>query len=275
MKKTILTVNVLFLCIFLIALPPASATTVGTELLLLADVSGSLDGTDFALQRDGYETAFRDASVIDAIEASANGIAVSLVYWSTDQSVAVDWTHVYDDVTSHAFADLIAGAARPFSGSTRMANAMNYGVDYLNSNAFDGDRIVVDVSGDGADTTDGDPEAGEYEEPGALAVRAARDNLLNDAGVDMINALFIEDRHYFGVGAGHNIDAIIYGELNVIAGTGSFVDIAQEDYVNFSDVIKDKIYRELIPTVPEPTTMLLFGTGLIGLAGIRRRKTKK
>ncbi len=272
MKKAIITINASFLCIFLIALSPAYATTVGTELLLLADVSGSLDSTDFALQRDGYEAAFRDIDVIDAIEASVNGIAVSLVYWSTDQSPAVGWTHITDAASSNAFADLIAGAVRPFSGGTRMANAMDYGVDYLNGNAFEGDKIVVDVSGDGADTTDGDPRYHEYEEPGAWAVRDARDNLLNNAGVDRINALFIDDRHYFGPDPGDNIDPILYGELNVIAGDGSFVDLVL-DYPDFAAAVRDKIYKEISP-VPEPATLILFGTGLIGLAGFRRKKVK-
>lgn len=30
-----------------------------------------------------------------------------------------------------------------------------------------------------------------------------------------------------------------------------------------------------IPPVPEPVVMLLFGTGLVGLAGLRSRKMKK
>jgi len=36
----------------------------------------------------------------------------------------------------------------------------------------------------------------------------------------------------------------------------------------------DHVAMKTADPVPEPTTMLLFGTGLIGLAGIRRKKKK-
>src|SRR5690242_18775257 len=50
---------------------PASAVPVNTELQLLVDVSGSVDTPEFALQRDGYVTAFQNAAV--QAELIANG----------------------------------------------------------------------------------------------------------------------------------------------------------------------------------------------------------
>ena len=59
----------------------AAPVAVDLELVLAADVSGSLDLADFELQRDGCVAAFQSAAVQNAIAAGALGkIAVSLVY---------------------------------------------------------------------------------------------------------------------------------------------------------------------------------------------------
>lgn len=81
--------------------------------MLLADVSGSLDAADFALQRDGYVAAFQDAAIQNIITNLAGGIAVTLMYWSSGQTTAVAWTHLTDAASTNAFATAIAGVARP------------------------------------------------------------------------------------------------------------------------------------------------------------------
>jgi hypothetical protein len=237
------------------------ATSVGTELILLADVSGSLDATDFNLQRDGYAAAFRDADVINAIMSETGGIAVTLVYWSDGQVQSVGWTQITDAVSSNAFADAIMAAVRPSSGGTRMANAMNYAAGLFN-NGYESTRQVVDVSGDGADSDNG------YMNANAPNVQAARDNLVAN-GADMINALWIDDRDFFGDDLEDIVKAVPYGQNNVIYGSGSFSWIVNS-YQDFEGAVKNKIYTE-IHGVPEPATMLLLGPGLIGLAALRRR----
>src|SRR5262245_41776056 len=93
--------------------PAARAVPVDLELVLAADASGSVDATDFALQRAGFEAAFRSAAVINAIQSGAIGsIAVPLIDFANDQAVAVGWTLSTDAATSNAFADAVAAAPR-------------------------------------------------------------------------------------------------------------------------------------------------------------------
>jgi hypothetical protein len=76
------------------AAPAWAATLVGTELVLSVDVSGSIDASEFTLQRQSYANAFRDSDVISLIAASPNGIAVTLQYWATITHSSLGWFHL-------------------------------------------------------------------------------------------------------------------------------------------------------------------------------------
>lgn len=261
--------RILIIALFLVlafSLPKsASAVPVDLELVLLADVSGSLDAADFALQRDGYEAAFRDASIISRIESGAIGsIAVTLVYWSSGQSQVVGWMEIDDAASANAFADAIAAALRPSSGSTGMTAALNYGAS-LFANNFEGTRSVIDVSGDGAETN-----VCSYNDPNCVPLQNARDNALA-SGIDAINALWIDDRDFFGDDPADIIDAVQYGIDNVIGGPSAFSSIVQ-DFSEFAPAVLSKIEREITTSVPEPSTLLLLGSGLFGLGLFSRRK---
>lgn len=251
-------------CLMLMA-AQANAVAVSTELFLLADVSGSLNNTDFTLQRDGYEAAFRDAGIIAQIE-SVGGIAVSLAYWSDTPSTAVGWTHITDAASSNAFADAIASAARSSSGSTGMARAIDFAVPLFGTNGFESDRQVIDISGDGADSVSG-----------AAAVAAARDAALA-GGVDTINAVWIEDeaqpsgRTFFCLDPVCNVNPLDYGNSFVIGGANAFQTVASS-FDGFAAAITSKIGREITPNpTPLPSTLLLFGLGLAGLGWRSRSK---
>ena len=238
-----------------------SAGTVDLELQLLMDVSGSVDDSEFLLQRTGYSDAFRDPDTLSRILGCGDGtIAVQLIYWAgaSEQQIAVDWTEISDSTTANAFADAIDAAARPgfLVGSTAPGSAINYGYPLIFSNGFTSTRQVIDVSGDGAEN-DGDDTSD------------ARNAALG-AGVDVINGV------------------VILGELglqdfytnNVIGGTGAFVDTAAT-FADFGTAIKEKLGKESCVVGGESLTInsaSLFVAGLsanavwiiptlVGLAG--------
>lgn len=230
---------------------PAHAVPVSVELALLVDVSGSVSTAEYNLQKGGYvnafNTLFNDPSVANFI--STNGpIAVTYIEWSgtNQQSQLVGWTSIGNATESQAFATAINGTSRAFSGSTAPGSAINFAVPLFTSNSFEGDRWVIDVSGDGVESA-------------GANTAAARDAALA-AGVDAINGL--------AIGSQSIID---WYNANIKGGVNGFVLPAT--FESFAATVQDKIGREVTNNpIPEPAALGLLGLGLVGLGLARRRR---
>jgi len=142
-------------------------TPVDLELSLLLDVSGSVDATEFDLQKQGYVDAFNSATLATAISKGTLGsIAVNLIYWSVGQVEAVGWTLIDGTPgnTAADFASLIDATARPSAGDppggisngTALGEAIDFSVAGFDGNGFVGTSRKLDISGDGGDNSSGE-----------------------------------------------------------------------------------------------------------------------
>lgn len=201
-----------------------AAAPVAVQLVLAVDVSGSVSQDRFELQREGYAAAFRSATVLQAIRTTSTGsIAVAMVQWTGPalHVVAVDWSLIDDAASAERFAAAIQRAPRAlFGGGTSISGAIDYAMGMLAEAKYQGQRQVIDVSGDGANNR-GRP------------AEDARDAAVQ-AGV-VINGLPILTLE-------PELD--VYYRQSVIGGPGAFV-IAVKSYEEFAAALRSKLITEI------------------------------
>jgi len=126
---------------------------IDVELVLAIDVSRSMDQSEFAIQRSGYAEALRHPDFIRAVKAGAHGrILLAYFEWSgaAQPESLVGWAVIDSADGAIAFARQIEN--RPEVGSrygTSISQAIDFGASLILANAFEGERKVIDVSGDG------------------------------------------------------------------------------------------------------------------------------
>ncbi|WP_106160173.1 DUF1194 domain-containing protein [Hasllibacter halocynthiae] len=136
-----------------LALP---ARACGTALLLLMDVSGSVDRAEWRLQSEGLAAALEDPAIAEIMTRERNALAV--VQWSGTglQRVAIPWTVVDGPAALAALAE--RARTMPRSGAldgTAPAEALAFGLRLM-AGAPECGRRVIDVSGDGTPNGGGD-----------------------------------------------------------------------------------------------------------------------
>ena len=208
---------------------------VDVALVLVSDVSRSIDDTEYDLEKKGYAAAFTDSAVLTAIRGGVAGaIAVNYVEFASESEVrtVIDWTVVHDEASAREFAAKLGAAPRSFYGRTAISAGIDRAVQSLASIQFETQRKVIDVCGDGTNNA-------------GREVSTARDDAVA-AGIT-INGLAIINEHpvswtYAHVQPPGGLDN--YYRQNVTGGTGSFV-LQVRSFDAFADAIKRKLINEI------------------------------
>lgn len=211
-----------------IALSSANAARpvvqVDLALVLALDVSGSVDQDEFDLQRRGLAKAFLNPEVLAAVRRGANKrIAVTVVQWAGfgHQHVSVPWTVIGDAGSASEFAARLAGMNRRYPGGvTHLTGVISFATRLALDVPYAAQRRVIDVSGDGENNVDKEPD-----EARDAAVRAG----VTVNGLAIVNA---------------DADLPVYYRARVIGGPGAFV-VTATDYEDFPRAILLKLLREI------------------------------
>jgi hypothetical protein len=207
--------------------PAQDSATVDLELVLAVDSSGSIDDDEAHLQRSGWASAIAHPRVVGAIRSGRHGaIAVMFLEWASVgcETVSVNWMRISDAASAQAFANAILAAPRVHCpGGNAIGDAIAFAAQQIHGNTYRGERLVIDVSGDGPNTR------GRPIEPIRDAVVAS--------GITINGLALLRRRAFYGP-----LDE--YYRVSVIGGPGAFV-IAADKETEFRQAVLAKLVREI------------------------------
>jgi hypothetical protein len=235
--------------LLILAVPALATEEVDLELVLLADSSGSIDAGELQLQREGYADGLSHPQVLNAIAKGARGrIAVTYVEWADalHQDVLVPWMIIDGPESASRFAAALKDRPRLAWGSNAIGAAIAKGQSLIESNAFEGERKVIDFSGDSANNWHGIPVA--TARAAALA-----------AGI-VINGLAITCRELSCSGRPMRYDLEDAFARTIIGGPGSFV-VTADGKTSFEEAVRRKLVLEIAMPAVRFAASTEAGTG--------------
>ena len=157
--------------------------TCSTALVLLLDISGSINAAEWQQMRNGHAEAFRAPAITNIIQR--DGLAVAAVQFDETPRTVIGWRVLRTSADAASYAATLDGMTREGAGSTWTGNAIEHALTLLDA-APCGENQVIDL------VTDGPPNGGTL-------VTEQRD-IAWERGV-RINALTVRDGEDWARGA--------------------------------------------------------------------------
>lgn len=220
---------------------PRPALAVDLALVLLNDVSSSMDEEEYEMIKDGYRAAFSDPEVIAALKVNTGGVAVAYVEFSgrDDIQLVRGWEVLTDEASARAFGNAVAITPRTSAGDTALFAGLAGAAQLLRDGDFGTARLVIDIASD---------HPTDFGRAAAVRDQAVADGIT-------INALPIvgggggsSDGGKFYSSGGRGVGGIAgFYRSYIIGGPGSFV-VEARNYEAFGEALKRKLLLELIAT---------------------------
>lgn len=218
----------LVILLFLSILPALAQPRVDAAVVLAVDVSGSITGESWDLQRNGLAAAIESKEFYTSISVSYLGrVAIAIVEWGSTPHLVIDWVEVetHDDLKQ--LATRVRALSRSESGGTCMIKALNFSAALLEPWKNSAYKRIIDMSGDGKENC-----STGVDNP--LDVKIVSENIA-DQNITINGLPIITPSE-------PKIDDF-YAEF-VIGGPGSFM-LPVEGFKDFESVMKKKLIIEV------------------------------